>query len=446
MFRINGRGSNQTCQGVSRRELLQVGTIGGLGLSLADLFTPALAQAAAPSSKEVNCIFLFLWGGPPQHELWDPKPDAPSDVAGPVKPIETSVSGIRIGEMLPQMAKAAHQYVIVRSAHHDSDVHGNGAHYNQTGMPKNANFENPSMGAVVDRFHGPRGAMPAFVTVGPYMKDMPVPNTGQDGGFLGNSHQPFRILDPLAPLDKQPSLSPAPGITVDRLLRRDQLLTGVDRFQRRVETDAMRGYDTAHARAVSLTTSPSAKAAFDLAKESAKVRERYGPSAFGQGCLLARRLIEGGVRYVQVNWADHPIDNYGFDNHGDNLNRLKVQLPILDQACSALIGDLVERGLWNNTLLIVTGEFGRTHKINPSAGRDHWPYVYSYLIGGGGIPGGRVIGASDAEGAYPASTPVTPEMRAASVFSLMGLDVNVKLRAENLVADSRGIPGLLGEG
>jgi hypothetical protein len=442
MFRIYGRGVNQTCQGVSRRELLQVGAIGGLGLSLADVLAP---RAASASSPETNCIFLFLWGGPPQHELWDPKPDAPADIAGPVKPIETCVSGIRIGEMLPQMARVANHYVIVRSAHHDTDVHGNGAHYNQTGMPKNAGFENPNMGAVVDRFRGPRGAMPAFVTVGPYMLDMPVPNTGQDGGFLGNSHQPFRILDPLAPLEKQPSLSPAPGITVDRLLRRDRLRDGIDAFQRRVETDATRGFDTAHQRAVSLTTSPRAKEAFDLAKEPPKVRERYGSSPFGQGCLLARRLIEGGVRYVQVNWADHPINNYGFDNHGDNLSRLKVQLPILDRACSALIEDLVQRGLWERTLLIVTGEFGRTHRINAGAGRDHWPYVYSYLIGGGGIPGGRVIGASDAEGAYPASTPVTPEMRAASVFSLMGLDVNEKLRTENLISDSRGIPGLFGE-
>jgi uncharacterized protein (DUF1501 family) len=445
MFRINGRGSNQTCQGVSRRELLQVGAIGGLGLSLADLFRPRLAHAASSPPKEINCIFLFLWGGPPQHELWDPKPDAPSDIAGPVKPIETSVSGIRIGEMLPRMAQLAQHYTLIRSAHHEIDIHGHSAHYTQTGMPKSLAFENPNMGAVVDRFLGPRGAMPAFVTVGPYMLDSPVPNTGQDGGFLGNSHQPFRIADPQAPLHQQPSLSPAPGITVDRLLRRDQLLTGVDRFQRQVETDAMRGYDTAHARAVSLTTSASAKAAFDLSKEPAKVRERYDTTPFGQGCLLARRLIEGGVRYVQVNWTCYPVDNGGFDNHESNLPRLKNQLPILDRACSALIEDLVQRGLWDTTLLIVTGEFGRTPKINPSAGRDHWPYVYSYLIGGGGIPGGRVIGASDVDGAYPATTPITPEMRTASIFSHLGLDVNVKLRADNLISDSRGIPGLFGE-
>jgi hypothetical protein len=421
-----------------------VGAVGGLGLSLTDLFTGA-AVAGGTVPADLNCIFLFLWGGPPQHELWDPKPDAPSDIAGPVKPIETRVPGLRIGEMLPRMATVADRYVLVRSAHHDSDVHGNGAHYNQTGMPKNANFENPNMGAVVDRHLGPRGAMPSFVTIGPYMKDMPVPNTGQDGGFLGNSHQPFRVLDPLAPIEKQPALSPPPGLTVDRLLRRDHLRRGIDHLHRAFETDATLGAGTAYERAVGLTTSPQAKQAFDLARETAKTRERYGNTPFGQGCLLARRLVEGGVRFVQVNWADHPIDNYGFDNHGDNLNRLKVQLPILDQSCSALIEDLVQRGLWEKTLLIVTGEFGRTPKINGSAGRDHWPYVYSYLIGGGGIPGGRVIGASDAQGGYPDSTPVTPEMRAASVFSLLGLDVSVKLRAENLIADARGIPGLMGE-
>ncbi|MBM3459731.1 MAG: DUF1501 domain-containing protein [Armatimonadetes bacterium] len=357
----------------------------------------------------------------------------------------TSVPEVRIGELLPQMARVMRHLVIVRSAHHDSDVHGNGAHYNQTGMPKNPNFENPSMGAVVDRFRGPRGAMPAFVTVGPYMVDAPVPNTGQDGGFLGNAHQPFRIYDPLAPLDKQPALSPAPGVTVDRLLRRDQLREAVDQFHRQVETDALHGFDTARERAIRLTTSPDARQAFDLSREPIPVRERYGKGSFAQGCLLARRLIEAGVRYVQVNWADHPINNWGFDNHSNNLGRLKVQLPILDRACAALVQDLVERGLWENTLLIVTGEFGRTPRINPSAGRDHWPAVYSYLIGGAGIPGGRVLGASDAEGAYPATEPITPAMRTASVFARMGLDLGVRLRTENLLSDARGIPGLFGE-
>jgi uncharacterized protein DUF1501 len=454
MYRVLGPGARRTCQGVSRRELLQVGSAGFLGLSLTDLFRLQAAQAssAAPPNvggaggQDVNCILLFLWGGPPQHELWDPKPDAPTDIAGLFKPISTNVDGIRIGEHLPRMATIADQYVLIRSAHHDSDVHGNGAHYNQTGMAKLPNIENPNMGAVVDRFKGPRGALPAFVTVGPYMQDAPVPNTGQEGGFLGSSHQPFRILDPLAPVEKQPSLALPDGISLDRLRRRDRLHRSIDLFQRRVETGSTRGYDTAFERAVSLTTSPQAKAAFDLAQEPDPVRDRYGRDAFGQGCLLARRLVEAGVRFVQVNWAEKPNEKFGFDNHGDNFNQLKDrQLPRLDRACSALIEDLVQRGLYERTLLLVTGEFGRTPKINSSAGRDHWPYVYSYLIGGAGIPGGRVIGSSDAQGAYPDTTPVTPAMCAASVFSLLGLDVNLKLRTENLISDARGIPGLFGE-
>ena len=444
MYRILEPGRGRTCQGVSRRELLQVGSLGGLGLSLADVLQPRPAAAAPP---EINCIFLFLWGGPPQHELWDPKPEAPSDVAGLVKPIETNVPGIRIGELLPRMAKIADRYVIVRSAHHDTDVHGNGAHYNQTGMPKLPGQESPNMGSVVGKFKRARGALPPFITVGPYMLDAPVPNTGQDGGFLGNSHQPFRILDPLAPLEKQPSLSPATGITVDRLLRRDVIHQQLDRFQRHVETDATRGFGAAYERALTLTTSPQAKEAVDLEREPGAVRDRYGRDRFGQSCLLARRLVEAGVRYVQVNWEEKPIENYGFDNHADNYTRLKDhQLPFVDRACSALIEDLVQRGLYERTLLIVTGEFGRTPKINTSGGRDHWPYVYSYVIGGAGIPGGRVIGASDAEGGYPASAPVTPEMRAASVYSLMGLDTGATLRAANLISDSRGIPGLFGDG
>jgi len=445
MYRIFEAGVNRTCQGVSRRELLQVGGVGGLGVSLLDHFAaPAAAGSLARTAQADACIMLFLWGGPPQHETWDPKPDAPSDIRGPVNPIETNVSGIRIGELLPRMANIADRYVIVRSAHHDNDVHGHGAHYNQTGMPKQASFENPNMGAVVSRFLGPRGALPPFTAVGPEMTDSPVLPTGQEGGFIGSSYQPFRILDPQAPLDKQPALSPPPGLTVERVERRDHVLRQIDRLQRMTETDATRGMSTAYERAFSLTTSPQAKQAFDLAREPDAVRDRYGRTPFGQGCLMARRLVEAGTRYVQVNWSDKPIENWGFDNHSDNHNRLKDhQLPVVDQACSALIEDLAQRGLSERTLLIVTGEFGRTPKINTSAGRDHWPHVYSYLIGGAGIEGGRIIGASDAQGAYPASTPVTPEMRAATVFSMMGLDVGVKLRAENLITDSRPIPDLL---
>jgi hypothetical protein len=448
VYRIITSGTRRHCQGVSRRELLQVGSVGFVGLSLADLMAArAAAGAGAAPDKGINCIFLFLWGGPPQHELWDPKPDAPADVAGPVKPMETSVPGVRIGELLPRMAGLAHRYVIVRSAHHDNDVHGHGAHFAQTGMPKLPSVEHPNLGAVVDRFAGSRGALPGFVTVGPRMRDAPVIPTGQDGGFLGSTYQPFRILDPLAPLERQPTLSPPPGVSVDRLLRRDAVLREIDGFQRRVEdTDSVRGFGAAYRRAFALTTSPQAKAAFDLEAEPAGVRDRYGRHMFGQGCLLARRLIEGGVRYVQVNWADHPIENFGFDNHSDNHNRLKDhQLPPLDQACSALIEDLEQRGLYEQTLLVITGEFGRTPRINPSAGRDHWPQVYSFVIGGAGIPGGRVIGASDAHGAYPDSMPVRPEMVAASVFDLMGLDTTGALREAGVLSDSRGIPQLFGE-
>jgi uncharacterized protein (DUF1501 family) len=211
-----------------------------------------------------------------------------------------------------------------------------------------------------------------------------------------------------------------------------------------VETNSVRGFGAAYERAIALTTSPKAKEAFDLSREPDAVRERYGKDRFGQGALLARRLIESGVRFVQVNWEEKPIENWGFDNHTDNHKRLKDhQLPVLDRACSALIEDLAQRGLYERTLVVIAGEFGRTPRINPSGGRDHWPYVYSYVMGGAGISGGRVIGASDAQGAYPASTPVTPAMHVATVYSLMGLDTTSALRAANLVSDSSTIPGLL---
>lgn len=435
----------RTCEGFSRREFLQIGSAGFLGLTLPGLLA-AQGRAAGAVDKEASVILVFLWGGPPHMDYLDMKPDAPAEIRGQFKPISTNVPGIQICEHLPMLAAMADKYTIIRSATHDQTVHAQAAHYTLTGNKLAPGREAPNLGAVATKFLPQRTALPTAFHIGPRMWDTagngPI---GQDGGFLGNGCAPFRILDSLAPVDKIAALSPPPGLTGDRLNLRKELLHVVDGYQRSVESADTAIYSSAYEKAFTLVTSPAAKKAFNLALEPAPLRARYGMTQFGQGLLLARRLIESGVRFVQVNWRAHPInddvDKMGFDNHGDNFNRCKRQLPELDRSVSALIEDVYRRGMDRKTLVLVTGEFGRT-PVNAAAGRDHWPFVYSYLITGAGIPGGRVIGSSDARAAYPTSHPVTPEDTYMEVCRLMGMDVSQQLRQARIVKDSPGIPGL----
>ena len=441
-----GHETVQTCDGISRRAFLQVGAAGFLGLTLPGLFAAQESRAAGQIDHEMSVILVFLWGGPPHMDSFDLKPDAPAEIRGQFKPIKTNVPGIEICEHLPLLAKIADKYTIIRSATHDQTVHAQAAHYTLTGNKLAPGREAPNLGSVVTRFLPQRNALPSAFHIGPRMFDTPGNGPiGQDGGFLGNGCAPFRILDALAPVDKLAALTPPSGITGDRLNLRHELFKVVDSYQRRVESGDTHIYDSAYEKAFSLVTSPKAKLAFDLTQEPNAVRDRYGRTQFGQGLLMARRLIESGVRFVQVNWRAHPInddvDKMGFDNHGDNFNRCKRQFPELDRSVSALIEDVYQRGLDKKTLVLVTGEFGRT-PVNGAAGRDHWPFVYSYLITGAGIPGGRVIGSSDARAAYPASVPVTPEDTYMEVCRLMGMDVSLKLREARIVRDSPGIPGL----
>jgi hypothetical protein len=302
----------------------------------------------------------------------------------------------------------------------------------------------PNMGATVDRFSEARKSPLGPVVLGPRLSDAPITPTGQDGGFLGNVHSPFRIPDPSLPLERIAALAPPPSLGAERAVRRQRLFRAISEFQREVESEGTGVLDSAYERAFALTTSREAKAALDLRKEPERVRDRYGKHPFGQGALMARRLVEAGVRFVQVNWREHPINDYGFDNHGDNFNRLKDwQLPQLDRTVSALLEDLEARGLLERTLVLATGEFGRTPRINGASGRDHWPFCFSYLIAGAGIPGGRVLGKSDEFAAYPADDPVSPENTVASVFGLMGLDLE-KLRAAGIIQETDPIPRLLG--
>ncbi|MCX6379885.1 MAG: DUF1501 domain-containing protein [Armatimonadetes bacterium] len=441
-----GHETVNTCDGASRREFLQIGSAGFLGLTLPGLLTAQRGLADKYVDNEMSVILVFLWGGAPHQDTFDMKPGAPAEVRGQFQPIRTNVPGIHICEHLPMLAKMVDKYTIIRSATHDQTVHAQAAHFTLTGNKLAPGREGPNIGAVINRFMPQRNALPSALHIGPRMYDTAGNGPlGQDGGFLGNASAPFRVLNALEPVEKLAALTPPTGITGDRLNLRQELYKKVDAYQRKIESGDTRIHDASYEKAFTLVTSPQAKKAFDLTKETTAVRERYGMTQFGQGCLMARRLIESGVRFVQVNWRAHPInddvDRMGFDNHGDNFNRCKRQLPELDKSVSALIEDVHQRGLHKKTLVLVTGEFGRT-TVNGSAGRDHWPFVYSYLITGAGIPGGRVIGSSDEQAKYPASLPVTPEDTYMSVAKLLNMDVSGQLREARILRDSPGIPGL----
>lgn len=438
-----GSFKTRTCVGTSRRELLQVGAASFLGLSLPGWLAAADRGAADPSN-DVSCILLFLWGGMPQLDTFDLKPRAPDAIRSPFAGIGTQVPGISFAEHLPRLAAANKLFTVVRSATHSETEHPRAAHFMMTGNQVIRGSEWPNMGASVTRF-GPQPTPPlGAVVIGPRLVDAPITPTGQDGGFLGNSYAPFRVADSTAPIEKIAAMAPVSPLPLERIDRRRRIWRSIAELRRGLEAEPMAVLDESYQRALALAASRQTQVAFDLGQESEALRDRYGRNPFGQGALMARRLIEAGVRFVQVNWRAHPINEFGFDNHGDNFNRLKqVQLPQLDQTVSALLEDLAARGRLERTLVMVTGEFGRTPKINPAAGRDHWPFCFSYLIAGAGIPGGRVIGNSDQFAAYPADSPVTPQQTAASVFRLVGLDLK-QLVSAKVLESAEGIPGLMG--
>jgi hypothetical protein len=437
---------HRTCQGKTRREVLRIGGISAAGLSLPDLFRAR--EAAAAASADVNCIFFFLWGGPGQHETFDPKPDAPSEVRGPFKPIPTTVDGLRFSEHLPRLAGLARRFTTVRNLHHDNNIHPIAGGLALSGQLSTTGIRPPNHGAVVQRF-GPqrRGGLPAAAHIGPYLLDCAGPAQSQDGGFLGSIYTPFAVRDPREPLERIASVQPPPEVTPGRFARRRGLLHQVDDVQRAVEGGSAGTRDASYEKAFALATSPDAKRALDLSRESAATRERYGSTLPGQGALLARRLVEAGVRYVQVNWSEY-VAMGGWDTHGtgDNMGGTLPQmsdflLPTLDRVASTLFEDLEERGLHRNTVVVVAGEFGRTPKINGVGGREHWPDVYSALLFGAGIPRGIVIGESDGEAAYPVGSHTTPADLAATLYRLLGLDAAGRLRSAGVVAEgAAGLP------
>lgn len=436
MLSLTGQGKAQTCNGVTRRDVLQVGALGAIGLGLPQLLAAKESGQLDPEHDNRSAIMIFNLGAPSHLDTFDMKPDAPSEIRGPFKPIQTASPDLQISEMFPLHAKVADKFSVVRSCYHSgAAVHDAGWQMMQTGRLFSGGVNTPHIGSAVAYLRGRKTDLPPHVvlpeTMGRGGGNLP---NGQAGGFLGKAYDPFALMaDPSKPNFKAPDLLPPPDIGEARLDRRRRMRDIVDQTVKDFEaTENAQLLDRNFAAAYRLMTSTQAREAFDLSKEPAKVRERYGMTRFGQCCLLARRLIESGVRFVTINTFLTVFDEITWDIHGSkpftSIEGMKnIVAPMYDQAYSALIEDLHDRGMLDDTLVCNVAEFGRTPRVNPAGGRDHWPQCFSCYFAGGGVQGGRAVGASDPIGGVPADRPTDPGEIAATVFHSLGFDLETHL-------------------
>jgi hypothetical protein len=434
-----------------------------LGLTLPGL----LRGDERPSRRPVRAksvIFLHQFGGPTHLDTFDMKPAAPEGVRGEYRPIATSVPGIQVSERLPRLAQLADRFALVRSVNHNMKNHNGAAYYSLTGHAPPIDDIRlrdtlelfPAYGAVVDRLAPAAGGMPTFVSYPHVLRDGSI-TPGQHASFLGKANNPLLILqDPNSADFRLPELSLPENLSLDRLQNRRQVQQLIDRQSELMDISATaQGIERFYERAVSMLTSPRVRQAFDLSAEPQRVRDRYGRTTYGQGCLLARRLVEAGARFVNVYFSSNiggRSNSGGWDTHAfDNVPAYPILsnylLPTTDQALSALLEDLDNRGLLAETLVVWMGEFGRTPRLKEFGGRDHWPQCYTALLAGGGVKRGHVHGASDRTGAYPASDPVRPDDLAATMFHLLGIDPHTEIRdplnRPLPIAEGNPITGLL---
>lgn len=427
----------QTYRDPSRRAFLRAGTVGALGLTLSDFLSlRAAARDSSPPARAV--IMVWLWGGPSHLDTFDMKPDAPAEYRGPFEPIATTVPGMHVCELLPGLARRATRFALLRAMHHEANDHGvagtialTGSIAGAVGLGGAANTKalRPSTGAIVGRLHsGEPGSLPPYIILGSPLHQGLKRAVGEGGGTLGSTYDPFRLdYEPGVGL-KLPDATLPEGVSAARLEARWNLLGQVG--ARQLEPAGAgpaarlnRHYELAH----TLIASRHSLAVLDVGQEPTRVREAYGPHRFGQCCLIARRLVEASIPFVQVNWSTHveaPEDagDGGWDMHDRYFQVMQDRHGwMLDQALSALLDDLHDRGLLETTLVVAVGEFGRTPKINPRAGRDHWNDCYSALLAGGGVRGGRVVGASDRRGEQPVDRPVTPADLGATILARLGI-------------------------
>lgn len=414
-----------------RRNFLTAAGLGGLGMFWQNTLGRAVA-GAAPNGTAKSVILIFNCGAPSHIDLWDLKPNATDTVRGPYKPIATSAPGVEISELLPNLARHAHRFSIVRSVHHTHASHNGGMHWSIVGRPYRTDStlvtpsrtDMPSFGTLVGwlaQRDGLAGALPPYViTPAPHCDSTVYLTPGQFGGCLGPGCDPLVLnSDPNSPNFSVPDLGPLEGVTSDRQLDRQSLLGRLGQCGIPIAAAGSLDFEINRNKALSLMGSVAAREAFDLTKEAPALRDRYGRHTWGQSHLLARRLVEAGVRFVTTVNGQSII----WDTHLDNFGRLeKTLVPPMQNAFSTLLDDLVDRGLLDSTLVVWMGDFGRTPIINSNAGRDHWPQCYSMVLAGGGIRGGQVIGESDSTGAFPKSRPISPADVHATVFSALGYD------------------------
>ena len=443
------------------------------GMGAAGLSLPGLLQAESSgrrfSGSAKNCIYIFLCGGPSQLDMWDLKPDAPSEIRSPFNPISTNVPGMQIGEILPRTARHADKFCIMRSMRHTTSVHDRGILYtllSTMNPPSNKAYppdraDHPGIGGALMNLMGSPGEMPAWVTLPRYFTTGARFYKGQTGGFLGPAYDSFCVdvekTDSLGDKDLAvKALDPTDGLNAERLQTRSGLVSNIeaaaDQGLSGSISDDMAAY---RAKAFSLLSSDRAKKAFDLNRESQQMRDRYGRNEYGQSFLMARRLVESGVRMVNVFWTFYGQDGCQFnlwDNHGSDkevcggynkgydMLMAPYCVPSFDVAYSALLEDLHSRGLLDETLVVVLGEFGRTPKINKNAGRDHWPNAYSIVLAGGGVQGGQIYGETDKHAAYVTDKPVSPDDLGATIYHAFGIG------PDTIIRDQQGRPVLLTKG
>jgi hypothetical protein len=443
MFSLLDQGI-RTCDGLTRRELLRVGSIGLGSLSLGSLLAARRANGAQGAFGKAKSVILFgLNGGAPQHETWDPKPDAPAEIRGAFGTIESRTSGLRVGELMPLTADWTQKIAVLRAVVTGDNAHSSSGYQMLTGIPHAPlNQESalpkppndwPCVGALLRATRGDRGQLPAAITVPEHIwNDGNFPWPGQDAGFLGRRFDPWLIhCDPQDNRFNVPGLQLPEDVASVRIDQRrtllEQMNVALDRLQQNPQVETFQ----AHARkAIDLLSGSRARDAFDLNQEPDSVRDRYGRSRYAQSVLLARRLVEAGVGCVQINWTR--IKGYenqgGWDTHAKHAESLKkLLMPMMDQCFSALLADLDQRGLLDETLVVWFGEFGHTPKINANAGRDHWGHAFSVALAGGGIRGGVVHGTTDKHAAYPLADAVAPRDLIATIFHCLGIPPETEL-------------------
>jgi hypothetical protein len=404
-----GKRYSTNCEGVTRRDFLKVGSLGFFGLTLPELLALQAAQAAPTAPKAEAVILLWCAGGPSHLDSFDPKPNAPSEFRGQFAAIDTNVAGIQLSEHMAETAKVMDKVALVRSLTSNIAAHEQASQYLMTGYRPLPTLEYPSYGAVVSKEMGVKNSMPAYVGI---------PDVGRAGqsGFIGAGYNAFVAPDPASPNFKVEDVNLPAGVDSGRLARRRSFTQKMnERFVTGLPDGNVRSVDTFYERAYDLVSSSEAKKAFDVREEPASIREMYGQTTYGQGALLARRLAEAGARFITVSKG-------GWDTHDQNFQRLGRLLPEIDKAYAALLKDLSQRGMLDKTLVVLAGEFGRTPRINPRGGRDHYSRCRFITFAGAGIKGGQLIGKSDETGSTPAERPVSVEDVAATIYQSLGID------------------------